>query len=118
MVQVNGKNEYRVDTKSLTTKTDDLGQLQIATADLNSVQANYQWLITARTIERRFAHLGFTNIWAFPQREAAYDLVKVYTITDRPVYRPGTPVQFKFWMARARYDQDEKLGVCRQIVQG
>ncbi len=31
--------------------------------------------------------------------------MKVYTITDRPVYRPGSPVRFKFWVARARYDQ-------------
>ena len=39
--------------------------------------------------------------------DPAYDQVKVYTITDRPVYRPGSPVRFKFWVARARYDQPD-----------
>ena len=43
----------------------------------------------------------------FRPARSAYDQVKVYTITDRPVYRPGTPVRFKFWVARARYDQPE-----------
>ena len=33
--------------------------------------------------------------------------MKVYTITDRPVYRPGAPVRFKFWVARSRYDQPD-----------
>ena len=47
-------------------------------------------------------HLGVSG-----QQDPAYDQVKVYTITDRPVYRPGTPVRFKFWIARARYDQPE-----------
>ena len=28
-------------------------------------------------------------------------------ITDRPVYRPGQPVRFKFWVAHARYDQPD-----------
>ena len=107
MLQVDGKNEYHVDTKTLAVKTDDQGQLTVTTDDLNSPQTNYQWLLTARTTAGRFAHLGFMNIWAFPQQEAAYNQIKVYTITDRPVYRPGTPVRFKFWVARARYDQPE-----------
>ncbi|HKI20438.1 MAG TPA: MG2 domain-containing protein, partial [Isosphaeraceae bacterium] len=106
MLQVDGKNEYRVDTKALSKKTDDDGQLQVATADLTDSKGFFQWLITARTTQGRFAHLGFTNIWAFDQQQdPAYDQVKVYTITDRPVYRPGAPVRFKFWVARARYDQ-------------
>ena len=32
------------------------------------------------------------------RHDPAYDQVKVYTITDRPVYRPGQPVKFKFWV--------------------
>ena len=65
-------------------------------------QGNFQWVITAATPEGRLAHLGFTNIWAYGQHDPAYDQIKVYTITDRPVYRPGAPVRFKFWVARAR----------------
>ena len=107
MVQVNGKNEFHVETKTLAQKTDDNGQVQVATAGLSGPQVNYQWLITARTTEGRFAHLGFVNIWEFPGQPSAHDEIKVYTITDRPVYRPGTPVRFKFWVARTRYDQPE-----------
>ena len=32
---------------------------------------------------------------------------KVFTITDRPVYRPGQKVKFKFWVRHAKYDQDD-----------
>ena len=39
--------------------------------------------------------------------DPAYNQVKVFTITDRPVYRPGQPVQFKFWVAHAQYDQPD-----------
>src|SRR5207302_8893742 len=61
MLQVDGKNEYRVETKALSLKTDDDGQLQVPIADLNDPQRDHQWLVTARTTEGRFAHLGFTN---------------------------------------------------------
>ncbi|MFI5455840.1 MAG: alpha-2-macroglobulin [Isosphaerales bacterium] len=104
-LQVDGKNEYRVDTKALSKKTDDDGQLQVPIAELSDPKGYYQWLITARTTEGRFAHLGYGFIWAFDHDDPAYDQVKVYTITDRPVYRPGAPVRFKFWVARARFDQ-------------
>ena len=107
MMQVNGKNEFHIETKTLAQKTDDNGQVRVATADLNGPRVNYQWLITARTTEGRFAHLGFVNIWEFPGQPSAHDAIRVYTITDRPVYRPGAPVRFKFWIARARYDQPE-----------
>ena len=81
--------------------------MQVATADLNGPAGFFQWLVTARTTEGRFAHLGFTNIWAFPDQDLPMTQVKAYAITDRPVYRPGTAVRFKFWVARARYDQQE-----------
>jgi uncharacterized protein YfaS (alpha-2-macroglobulin family) len=103
--QVDDKNKHRVDTKALSKKTDDDGQLQVPVAELADPKGHYQWLITTKTREGRFAHLGFTNIWAFGELDPAYDEVKVYTITDRPVYRPGAPVRFKFWVARARHDQ-------------
>src|SRR5207248_10669683 len=83
------------------------GQLPAPIEALAAPGAESQWLITARTAEGRFAHLGFSNIWAFGAQDPAYDQVKVYTITDRPVYRPGAPVRFKFWVARARYDQPD-----------
>ncbi len=106
-VQVDGRNEFRVETKAISKQTDDDGQLQVPIPELNARQAPYQWLITAKTTNGRFAHLGFTNIWQVGMHDPAYNQVKVYTITDRPVYRPGAPVRFKFWVARARYDERE-----------
>ncbi len=106
-VQVDGKNEYRVETRVLSLQADENGQLEVPISEPRNPMGPYQWLITARTTEGRFAHLGFTNIWAVRAQDPAYNQVKVYTITDRPVYRPGAPVRFKFWVARARYDQPD-----------
>ena len=106
-VQVNGRNEFRVETKRLSPGADDEGQIQIAAADLVDRQGQYQWLVTAATTAGRFAHLGFTYIWNIGVQDPAYNQVKVYPITDRPAYRPGTPVRFKFWIARARYDEPD-----------
>jgi uncharacterized protein YfaS (alpha-2-macroglobulin family) len=106
MMQVSGKNEHRVETKTLAFQTDDNGQLQVPTAALTAPNGLYQWLATAKTQRGRFAHLGFSNVWLFARHDSAYNEVKVYTITDRPVYRPGAAVRFKFWVARARYEQE------------
>ena len=106
-VQVPGKNDFRIETKRFAHKTDAEGQLKVKTADLVDQQGNYQWLITASNPEGRLAHLGFTNIWSYGNYDSIYDQVQVYTITDRPVYRPGAPVRFKFWVARSRYDQPD-----------
>ncbi len=105
MVQVEGKNEYRLETKNLMSRTDDFGQAFIPCANLADAKGAYQWLTTATTPQGRLAHLGFAHIWTADHNDQAYDQVRVYTITDRPVYRPGQPVRFKFWVARSRYDQ-------------
>jgi alpha-2-macroglobulin len=103
-VQVAGKNEFRVETKTLSLHADDLGQVQVDLAVFNGQQGYFQWLAIARTTEGRLAHLGFSNSWRFPEQPSTYDHVTAYPITDRPVYRPGGTVRFKFWVARARYD--------------
>ena len=36
--------------------------------------------------------------------DAEYNATKVYTITDRPVYRPEQKVKYKFWVRHAQYD--------------
>ena len=101
MVQVEGKNQFQVETKTLSLRTDDLGQVLIATNNLVDSRGPYQWLCTARTPAGRLAHLGFAPIWGGRYDDPAYNQIKVYTITDRPVYRPGQPVRFKFWVARS-----------------
>src|SRR5262249_1390413 len=76
-MQVPGKNQHRIETKRFAHKTDDRGQVLVATADLVDRQGNYQWLITTTTPEGRLAHLGFSNIWAYGERDQAYDQVRV-----------------------------------------
>jgi uncharacterized protein YfaS (alpha-2-macroglobulin family) len=116
VVQVEGKNLFHVETKSFALGTDDLGQLLVPTPGLFDAKGHYQWLCTARTSEGRFAHLGYSPIWGTTQYDPAYDAVKVQTITDRPVYRPGQPVRFKFWVAHARYDQPDASDFARKTL--
>jgi hypothetical protein len=101
------RNEWKTESTELTTTADVDGQLILGGDQLPQ---NYQWLITARTKgakegDGRFAYLGFTNIWYGRVYDAEYNQTKVFTITDRPVYRPGQTVQFKFWVRHAKYDQ-------------
>ncbi|MFG0334910.1 MAG: alpha-2-macroglobulin, partial [Maioricimonas sp. JB049] len=37
-----------------------------------------------------------------------YQQTKVFTITDRPVYRPAQTVKFKFWIREVRYDVPDR----------
>ena len=108
-VQVPGKNEFHVETKALTLASDAQGQLQVNLNAFNDARGYFQWLVVAKAAEGRLAHLGFAHSWGFaPQPGATYDEVREYVITDRPVYRPGSPVRFKFWVARSRYDQTDR----------
>jgi uncharacterized protein YfaS (alpha-2-macroglobulin family) len=114
MIQVEGKNQFRVETKSFSSKADAEGQVVVSTEGAFDGRGGFQWLTTARTPEGRLAHLGFNPIWGAQFYDPAYDQVKVYLITDRPVYRPGQPVRFKFWVAHARYDQPDAADFARQ----
>ncbi|TWU25654.1 MG2 domain protein [Bythopirellula polymerisocia] len=97
---VNG-NRYQIETKSFAENTNADGIVTIASDETNR---RYQWLTTATTSEGRFAYMGFRNIWTGDYYDQEYQQVKVFSITDRPVYRPEQEVQFKFWVAQAQYD--------------
>ncbi len=84
--------------------TDSNGQL---ITDEKTQPANYQWVLIARTREGRLAYLGFTGVWYERRYDAEYNATKVYTITDRPVYRPEQSVHYKFWVRHAKYDQED-----------
>ena len=75
--------------------------------DPSQMQKNYQWMAVARTKEGRLAYLGFTGIWYNNYYDHKYDQTKTYVITDRPVYRPGQKVKFKFWIRQARFDKHD-----------
>jgi uncharacterized protein YfaS (alpha-2-macroglobulin family) len=78
-----------------------LGQETLPKNDKNT------WLITATTDSGRFAYLGFASQWLHRYKESGCEPVKVYLITDCPVYRPGDTVKFKFWVREAKYDQED-----------
>ena len=84
--------------------TDASGQV---ITDQATQPPNYQWVIIARTKEGRLAYLGFTGVWYGRHYDAEYNQTKVYTITDRPVYRPEQNVHYKFWVRHAKYDQED-----------
>jgi uncharacterized protein YfaS (alpha-2-macroglobulin family) len=106
-INEDGANRFHIETRSLAQKTDAEGQVLVPISYMTAPRVNYQWLVTARTSHGRRAHLGFSNVWVVGRRAPRNDRASVYAITDRPVYRPGTPVRFKFWVARARYDQPD-----------
>jgi len=91
---------YQVHTSNFAEFTDERGQLMV------KPEKKYNWVIIATTPEGRLAYLGFTGAWTRDYRDREYNQTKVFTITDRPVYRPGQRVNFKFWVGQAKYDQE------------
>jgi uncharacterized protein YfaS (alpha-2-macroglobulin family) len=98
-------NRYRVTTKNFAEVTDANG---IATINADETNRRFQWLGIATTATGRFAYLGFRNIWSGDYYDAQYQQVKVFTITDRPVYRPQQEAHFKFWVANAQYNMTDE----------
>lgn len=108
------QNNFRVVTKNFAEFTDADGQV-ILKAD--KLVQDLQWLITARTDAGRLAYLGFTGVWYGNYHDQEYNATKVFTITDRPVYRPDQTVKFKFWIGQAKYDQPDKSAFAGQEYQ-
>ena len=94
---IDNNSRVELDTNQFADFTDASGQL---IEKRKQEDAQYQWLITATTPEGRFAYLGYTAVWGGQRYDAAYNQNKVFTITDRPVYRPGQTAHFKTWVAR------------------
>src|SRR5262249_2016742 len=102
---VPNRNDYKVVTTNFAQFSDKDGQIIV---DKQKLAQEYQWLVVARTDAGRLAFLGFSGVWYQNQHDAEYNQTKVFAITDRPVYRPGQTVKFKFWIEQAKYDQAEK----------
>lgn len=101
---VDGGTSYRVNTKNFAEKTDANGLVKLAADEANR---RFQWIATASTPEGRLAYLGFSGVWSGQYVDEQYKQVKVFAITDRPVYRPDQEVKFKFWVANAQFDQPD-----------
>ncbi len=95
---------YQVSTKQFAELTDADGQV---IPDPKTQPAGYQWIVTARTGEGRFAYLGFTGAWYPSRHDREYKATKAFAITDRPVYRPKQTVHYKFWVRHAQYDKED-----------
>ncbi len=106
-------NRYQIDTQNFAEATDADGQLIIARPKSTSAGLSMARHRHAPS-DGRFAYLGFTNVWHGKYYDAEYNEVKMFAITDRPVYRPGQKVQFKFWIRHAQYDQDDKSDFAHQ----
>ncbi len=106
-VQDNQNNgHYEVDTQDFAEHTDDDGQVVVTPRD---EREQYQWIVLATTPEEqgsRLAYLGFTGLWWNQGYDQAYNQVKTFGITDRPVYRPDQTVKWKAWVGQAQYDQE------------
>jgi uncharacterized protein YfaS (alpha-2-macroglobulin family) len=59
-----------------------------------------------RAPEGRFAY-PLEGVWYGRTEDYEYNAVKVFTITDRPVYRPNNKVKYKFWVRSAKYDMED-----------
>ncbi len=80
-------------------RADDDGLCVVDAARL----ADREWLIAAETDDGRLAYLGFDHFWAVPDDQLRDERESAFIITDRPVYRPGQEIRFKFWLARPGY---------------
>ncbi len=99
-----GAQKFVVHTKNFAEFTDENGLVELPVDDANR---RHQWVAVATTPEGRFAYLGFRGVWIGHYHVPHYEQVKALAITDRPVYRPGQPVKFKFWVRRAYYGDAE-----------
>lgn len=100
-----GDRNFTIDIKNFAEFTDADGQIEL---DQDRAPNDHQWLIIARAAPGRLAYLGFTGVWYGSYYDAEYNQVKVYSITDRPVYRPDQTVHYKFWVRHAQYDKPDE----------
>ncbi len=98
-------NRPRIETTNFSEKTDADGQVF---SPLTTQPSDHQWLVVARNPKGRLAFLGFHGVWGGQPYDQEYNQTKTFVITDRPVYRPGQKVQYKVWIRKAQYDQEEK----------
>ena len=98
------KQRYQVDFRQLSEFSNADGQVVPPVTD---PKRRFRWLVVARAAGGRRAYLGFRTAWTGRRVARVFDKTRVYVITDRPVYRPGQPVKFKFWIRQARYDKDD-----------
>lgn len=102
--RIDRTRKYRISTSRFADRTDENGMCvpQAVQRDNRS-----RWLTIARTSEGRLAYDGFNSVWrAGKIPTLSYSPVKVYSVTDRPVYRPKHDVKFRMWVRQPRFSED------------
>jgi alpha-2-macroglobulin len=110
-----GKN-YTIYTDQFAEKAGEDGQLLL---DPKEASRNFSWLTIATAPGGRLAYMGFNGIWHGYWYDREYSRNRIFGITDRPVYRPGNKMKFKFWYRYAKYDLADKsyfAGTVRNII--
>jgi alpha-2-macroglobulin len=104
------KDYYKTTTRKFKRTSDKNGQVIVKPGEYST---DYNWLISTTT-KSRLAYMGFTGIWYGNYYDYEYNQTKVFTITDRPVYRPNQAVKYKFWLRHAKYDQEDTSSFANQ----
>ena len=109
-------NHWFLDTKDFAEFSNADGEVII---DKNRAPQDFSWVAIARGDKAsgdagRLAYVGFSNVWYGNNYDIEYNQTKVFTITDRPVYRPGQMVKFKFWIEHAKYDNENTSDFANQ----
>ena len=96
---------YKVLTNRFADRTDADG---LCVPEESQLDRSYRWLTIARTAEGRLAYDGFNSVWN-PQKlqPLSYSPTRVYSITDRPVYRPGHELKYRMWVRQPQYTTDD-----------
>ncbi len=87
---------------------DEHGQIHITEDDhIHHARQNLQWLIVAKnpTADKQ-AWIGFDSINLRSRAPQSYQQNNIYTLTDRPVYRPGQSVEWKLWKQYCTYETE------------
>jgi uncharacterized protein YfaS (alpha-2-macroglobulin family) len=96
--------QYDISTKEHEVTGGDNG---VMIFDPDIMKHEYRWLITATDDKGRFGYLGFQSVWYGEDYKRKYNKTKTFFISDRPVYRPGQKVNFKFWVRHTKYDSSD-----------
>ena len=96
----------RITTSRFADRTNDDGLCFLNPKQLTPGQ---QWLTIARTADGRLAFHGMSAAWNPQQiQPLTWTQRKVYTVTDRPVYRPEHTVKFRIWARRPQFEGEDR----------
>ena len=92
------RNSWQYKFSETSKTTDDNGVVKLSASD------RMQWLIVARDAAGRLAYSGFESFYSPGRNAEMLRQSRIFTMTDRPVYRPGQPVKWQLWARQVGYD--------------